>query len=513
MTTSRAFNDLATLVADLSRTMPRQQRFERLLDLFRRNFPCDAIALLERDGGQLIPRVVQGLSPDTLGRRFVIRDHPRLAQILDSHGPVRFAADSALPDPYDGLVESGDDHLYVHDCLGAPLYVGDQPWGAITLDAMSAHAFDDFDLDTFEAFVAVAAATVRAADWIHHLEEQLERRQKIELSQQPHGLVDELVGTSAPMVQLRREAETVAASDLTVLILGDTGVGKELVARHIHRHSSRASEPMVYVNCAALPEAIAESELFGHVKGAFSGATDNRAGKFELAHEGTLFLDEVGELPLPIQAKLLRALQDGEIQRIGSDQHHRVDVRLIAATNRDLKKEVAEGRFRPDLYHRLSVYPLVVPPLRERGDDIDLLAGFFLERDQRRLGLRGVRLSRRARSWLTAFDWPGNVRELEHALSRGIIRALSEGQPRDRIIELDSRHLGSDALPSNERGVRQASGSKASQLPLREAVDDFQRGLIEQRLVAHGGSKAAAAQSLGVDRGNFSRLLKRLGME
>jgi anaerobic nitric oxide reductase transcription regulator len=253
--------------------------------------------------------------------------------------------------------------------------------------------------------------------------------------------------------------------------------------------------------------------LFGHVKGAFSGATDNRAGKFELAHEGTLFLDEVGELPLSIQSKLLRALQDGEIQRIGSDLHHRVDVRLIAATNRDLKKEVAEGRFRPDLYHRLSVYPLLVPPLRERGEDINLLAGFFLERDQRRLGLRGVRLSRRARQWLTSFDWPGNVRELEHALSRGIIRALSEGQPRDRIIELDSRHLGSEILAPSEKPQVPSIIPGMDTLPLREAVDDFKRALIGQRLRDHGGSKAAAAESLGVDRGNFSRLVKRLGID
>ncbi len=517
MPTSHTFANLAQLVADLTQTMPRDLRFQRLLDVFRRNFPCDAIALLELDGGQLVPRAVQGLSADTLGRRFVIRNHPRLAQILDSHGPVRFAADSALPDPYDGLIEDSDDHLYVHDCMGAPLYVDNQPWGVITLDALQANTFDTFDMGIFETFVTVAAATVRAADWIHHLEAQLERRQRIELSHQPHGATDELLGDSEPMRQLKREAETVAASDLTVLILGETGVGKELVARYIHRQSSRASQPMVYVNCAALPEAIAESELFGHVRGAFSGATDNRAGKFELAHEGTLFLDEVGELPLAIQAKLLRALQDGEIQRIGSDQHHRVDVRLIAATNRDIKKEVAEGQFRPDLYHRLSVYPLVVPPLRERGQDITLLAGHFLERDQRRLGLRGVRLSRRTRNWLMSFDWPGNVRELEHALSRGIIRALSEGQPRDRIIELDIRHLGNDILvPSQQsplHGGGAVMGTAIGKLPLREAVDDFKRALIGQRLLECQGSKAAAAESLGVDRGNFSRLIKRLGID
>lgn len=511
MTTTQAFANLAEIVADLSRTMPREERFQRLLEAFRRSFPCDAIALLERENGQLVPRAVRGLSPDTLGRRFTIEDHPRLARILHSRKPVRFAADSDLPDPYDGLVDAEHDSLYIHDCMGAALYVEDRPWGVITLDALSPDTFEAIDPGTFEAFLAVAAATVQAAEWISRLEARIERHQCIELAGDSHGMPEELVGNSPVMQQLQREAETVAASDLTVLILGETGVGKELVARTIHRHSHRAGEPMVHVNCAALPESVAESELFGHVRGAFSGATDNRAGKFELAHEGTLFLDEVGELPLQVQAKLLRALQNGEIQRIGSDRHHQVDVRLIAATNRDLKQAVAEGRFRPDLYHRLSVYPLQVPPLRERSEDILLLAGHFLERDQRRLGLRGVRLSAGARQWLTRFPWPGNIRELEHTLSRGIIRALSSGQPGDRVIELDTRHLGAEAItaPAQEPP---ASVATDPDITLATAVDDYKRRLVTDRLHAHGGNRAAAARSLGLDRGNFSRLLKRLGL-
>src|SRR5690606_22316044 len=179
--------------------------------------------------------------------------------------------------------------------------------------------------------------------------------------------------------------------------------------------------------------------------------TDDRIGKFELAHEGTLFLDEVGELPLSVQAKLLRALQSGEIQRLGCDRGSRVDVRVIAATNRDLKREVLAGRFRIDLYHRLSVYPLAVPPLRERGDDVMLLAGYFLERARRRLGVRGVRLDSAARRWLHRYSWPGNVRELEHALTRGIVRALSDGQRSGLVIELTPKHLGADEFPRLER--------------------------------------------------------------
>lgn len=510
MTTKRALLDLSDLVGDLTQSMPREARFQRLLEVFQRNFPCDAIALLECDEGKLIPRAVQGLSSDTLGRRFVIQDNPRLAQILDCRHPVRFAADSDLPDPYDGLVNTSDKQLYVHDCLGAALYVEDKPWGVLTMDALKPGSFDALDMTILEAFLGVASATVRAADWIRQLETQLKRRQDIQLTSAPHGEVHELIGDSKLMSQLKHEASVVAASDLTVLILGETGVGKELIAQHIHHHSARASEPMIYVNCAALPEAIAESELFGHVKGAFSGAIDNRTGKFELADSGTLFLDEIGELPLSIQAKLLRALQGGNIQRVGSDDHHVVDTRLIAATNRNLKQEVADGRFRADLYHRLSVYPLVVPPLRDRSEDVIPLAGYFLERDKRRLGLSGVRLAPGAKNWLRKGTWPGNVRELEHTLSRGIIRALSSGQTHDRLVELQISHLCLDIDHATNINAEATMQPVDSELPLNEAVDEFKRNLVSDRLHAHQHNKAATARSLGLDRGNLSRLLKRL---
>ena len=512
MTTSAAFVNLAGVVADLSKAMAREVRYARLLEAFKRSFPCDAIALLERDGEVLVPRAVDGLSRDTLGRRFVIRDQPRLAQILHSAEPIRFPVDSALPDPYDGLVEKAQDHLDVHDCMGAGLYIDGRPWGVVTLDALTPDTFNAIDQAMFRAFVALAAATVRAADWIQRLEQQLERHHRIQQSSLHDGERDELIGQSESLQQLQREARTVAPSDLPVLILGETGVGKELVARLIHRNSSRAQEPMVHINCAALPESIAESELFGHVRGAFSGAGEDRVGKFELAHEGTLFLDEVGELPLTVQAKLLRALQNGEIQRIGSDRQHRVDVRVIAATNRDLKREVAAGRFRSDLYHRLSVYPLVVPPLRERGEDVLLLAGYFLERNQRRLGLRGARLSRGARQWLTQYSWPGNVRELDHTLSRAMIRALSAARSREAVLELTAQHLGSEGPVAPAASPAPAAVPAGDSRALGEAMDAFRRDFVRARLAEHHGNRAAAARSLGLDRGNFHRMLKRLGL-
>src|SRR5690606_24704623 len=195
----------------------------------------------------------------------------------------------------------------------------------------------------------------------------------------------------------------------------------------------RANQPLVQINCAALPESIAESELFGHVAGAFTGATKDRAGRFELAHQGTLLLDEIGELPLGLQAKLLRALQSGEIQRVGSDRTHHVDVRVIAATNRDLAAEVSAQRFRVDLYHRLSVYPLTVPPLRARDGDISQLSGFFLQRCERKFGLRGLRLCHSGALWLQKHPWPGNVRELEHAISRPVVPAPREARSRQPV--------------------------------------------------------------------------------
>ncbi len=263
----------------------------------------------------------------------------------------------------------------------------------------------------------------------------------------------ELIGQSAVHKRLQQEIQLVGNSALSVLITGETGVGKELVAEAIHLQSPRAQKPLISLNCAALPEMLVESELFGHVKGAFSGAVSGRSGKFELADGGTIFLDEVGELPLPVQAKLLRVLQSGQLQRVGSDQEHHVDVRIIAATNRDLADEVRAGRFRADLYHRLSVYPLLVPPLRERGRDVLLLAGFFLEENRARMGLRSLRLNPDAQKMLVAYSWPGNVRELEHLISRATLKALSTHSERPRILTIEAQSLGMDEQVPDEQPV------------------------------------------------------------
>jgi anaerobic nitric oxide reductase transcription regulator len=326
------------------------------------------------------------------------------------------------------------------------------------------------------------------------------------------------------MRRLLADIELVAASELSVLIQGETGVGKELVAEAIHAGSPRAARPMISLNCAALPETLVESELFGHVKGAFTGATSDRPGKFELADGGTLFLDEVGELPLPVQAKLLRVLQSGQLQRLGSDREHRVDVRLIAASNRDLAEEVRAGRLRADFYHRLSAYPLRVPPLRDRGRDVLLLSGFFLEENRSRLGIGAARLDAGAQAALLAYGWPGNVRELEHLLGRSVLKARARHPQRPRILSLTAEDLALETRQPEADSARAGpaiaaadSAGIANDAPhqgesLQEAVDALKRQRLLAALAAHGFNRAAAAQSLGLDRANLVRLAKRLGV-
>lgn len=507
---------LLPLVSDLSRDLPDQERYRRLLQAMRSLLPCDAAALLRLDGEWLVPLAVDGLSTDTLGRRFKVSEHPRFQILLSRSQPTRFASDSELPDPYDGLVNTLEAGLEVHDCMGCPLMVDERPWGLVTLDALTPGQFQSLELDALQAFASLAAATVTVAERIENLALRVEtEQQRAEVYRQVNDQHRELIGQSPAHKHLLEEIRLVASSDLTVLVTGQTGVGKELVALALHQASKRADKPLVSLNCAALPEALVESELFGHVKGAFTGAHSERRGKFELADGATLFLDEVGELPLAVQAKLLRVLQSGQLQRLGSDQEHRVDVRLIAATNRDLASEVRNGHFRADLYHRLSVYPLQVPPLRERGRDVLLLAGFFLEQNRSRLGLDSLRLSAEAQAALLAYDWPGNVRELEHLIGRSALKALGRHPQRPSILTLDAVDLGLHITSAITDHSPDIAGIKALPLPeggLREAMDAYQRQLIEECLLRHEHNWAAAARELGIDRANLSRLARRLGV-
>ena len=397
--------------------------------------------------------------------------------------------------------------------MGCALYVDQQLVGALTLDALQPGAFDHVDMMTIAAFAALAAATLRNVALIRALERASEQQRALarELVQEARQREGILIGQSQPLQHLREEIRLVAATDLAVLITGETGTGKELVARTLHSQSRRADQVLVYVNCAALPESIAESELFGHTKGAFTGAISDRAGKFELADGGTLFLDEIGELPLGLQAKLLRVLQQGEVQRVGSDRLLHVNVRLIAATNRDLPQEVAAGRFRADLYHRLKVYPIAVPALRQHKEDLPILCGYFLDQARLRLALQQIGLHPQALQLLQSYEWPGNVRELEHLLMRASLKAARE-QPLRPLIRTEHLELQSPVASEPTSEPLDAAPGLIPGVGLREAVESVERQLITQALQQHEGNWSAAARTLQLDRANLSRLAKRLGL-
>lgn len=508
---------LLEVALDLANSSSNDDRFDRLLTSIRKAIACDAVALLGLHHNVLTPLAIQGLSADTLGRRFVPAEHPRLQALCQSRLPLRFPADSALPDPYDGLLLSRHGDVPVHACMGLPLYSDEQLIGLVTIDSLQAGAFDGITDRTLELIAALSAASLKTAFELTKWQVSAKHaRQLVQELTQEALLRDggEIIGQSPAIQALRRDIDLVASSDYTVLIQGETGTGKELVARTLQQQSRRAAGPLVHLNCASLPESLAEAELFGHAKGAFTGAERERPGKFLLADGGTIFLDEVGELPLSIQSKLLRVLQSGEIQPVGKDVVQQVDVRVIAATNRDLMAEVQAGRFRADLFHRLSVYPLTVPPLRQRAGDVMLLAGYFLEQTRRKLGLRQLKLADDAMAQLQHYSWPGNVRELEHQLSRSALKATAVRQQLD-IVVISAAMLDLPTVNAMSAVPLLTSVDHATHTPidLNQATAEFQQRLILQTLQHCEGNWAAAARALKLDRANLVRLAKRLGIQ
>jgi transcriptional regulator with GAF, ATPase, and Fis domain len=305
----------------------------------------------------------------------------------------------------------------------------------------------------------------------------------------------DLIGVSRPIADVRLAVERAAAAPFAVLVEGESGCGKELVARLLHKLGPRRDRPFCTLNCAALPEELVESELFGHARGAFTGAAGERRGVFEDAHTGTLFLDEVGELSPRAQAKLLRAIQEGEIRRVGENVCRRVDVRLVTATNRDLRAEASAGRFRADLLYRLDVIRIALPPLRDRRDDIPVLAEHYWREATMRVGSRAV-LGAGTISALTQYDWPGNIRELQNVLAALAVRCGKRGVVPPAALP---SHFGVDSMGASFR--------------LDEARNQFERSFGRAALVRTGGRRSRAAEQLGVSRQGLAKLMSRLGID
>jgi DNA-binding NtrC family response regulator len=361
---------------------------------------------------------------------------------------------------------------------------------AVTATRSGAHDFLEKPIGSERLLVSLSQALSRSR--LEHENRELRERA---------GATDALVGESELMVALRRSIELVANANASVLITGERGTGKELVARAVHESSPRRGAPLEKLNCASVPKELVESELFGHEAGAFTGATRQRKGKFERAHGGTLFLDEVGDMPLPMQAKLLRVLQEGEVERVGGSELLRVDVRVIAATNKDLTQAMRAGEFREDLYDRLNVLPLRVPPLRERKGDVPLLSARFMEQSGKSNDRPGKRLSEGALALLGAYDYPGNVRELKNLVERLVI--LTPGL---EVSEREARSLLPIAA-AESAGPEYEEGSS-----LRDMLDRAERALIRKALEHHLGNVTATADALGVERSHLYKKMRALGL-
>ncbi|MDX1972118.1 MAG: sigma 54-interacting transcriptional regulator [Candidatus Sumerlaeia bacterium] len=401
---------------------------------------------------------------------------------------------------------------------------GEKAGGFLYITSRQKNAFKPEDreyFDTLRSLMALAVEHARSFETIQKLKEQAELegaylRQEIKDSYPNDGMV----GTSNAWRNVIHQVSQVAQTDSTVLIQGETGTGKEVVARALHDRSLRKNKPLIKINCGALPENLVESELFGHEKGAFTGALGRRVGRFELANGGTIFLDEIGEMPLATQVKLLRVLQEREFERVGGEKPIRVDVRVIAATNRDLSKEVAAGRFRADLYYRLNVFPIAIPPLRTRPDDAVELARYFLHRITNRMGRRPMILSDESVQAIQNYSFPGNVRELEHLVERAVI--LSNGAVAD-IKALLLPNPSAAAFPDTFNPALEipiplaipATVPAGGGFNLKDQFEEAERIAIEKALADCNnvvGGKNGAASRLGLKRQTLQSKMKKLGI-
>jgi Nif-specific regulatory protein len=397
----------------------------------------------------------------------------------------------------------------IRSVLAVPLWKGEEILGVLQMDNReSPGVFQTADLDVSAVLAHHASLLVANARLVSRLraaEERLKKENAFLKTREESRRVgkgpQEIIGAAPAMVTLLEQLGKVVDTRVTVLIEGETGVGKELIAAAVHYRSRRRGQLFVSQNCAAMPENLLESELFGHRRGSFTGAHEDKKGLFEIADGGTLFLDEVTEMPLALQSKLLRVLQEGEIRALGALQEKRVNVRIVAATNRNLEKEVEAGRFRQDLYYRLNVFPLRVPPLRERKEDIPLLAAHFLARYGAEMGKEPAGFAQETMDLLSAYAWPGNIRELQNEVQRMVV--LSE----------DGEFLTPDLVSGRIRHVESLIDRVAPEKgTLKEMMDQVERWLVIQALKDHENNKTAAAKTLGITREGLHKKLRGLGL-
>jgi Nif-specific regulatory protein len=461
------------------------------------NMNYGTLTLLNRKTGDILIEAAHGLSPQQARRGRYKLGEGVTGQVILTGEPAVIPRKSESPLLLD-KTRRGKDADTSFICV--PIKVGQEVVGALSVDQTfvpDANLQEDARLLSIIASLIAQAVKLRriAQEERDRLAEENERlKQELRERFRPSNIV----GNSHEMQQVYDQIAQVSKSNATVLILGETGTGKELVAHAIHYNSDRTDKPFVKAHCAALPENLIESELFGHVKGAFTGAIADRKGRFEMAHGGTLFLDEIGDVPPAIQIKLLRVLQEREFERVGDTRTMKVNVRMLAATNRNLQEMVAQGKFREDLYYRLNVFPIYVPPLRTRKTDVVLLADFFLEKYAKEQGKRVRRLSSAVIDMLMSYHWPGNVRELENCLERAVL--VAEGDV------IHPYHLP-PTLQTAEASGTAVTGS------LKERVDAFERDLIVDALKSTRGNMAAAARNLETTQRIFGYKVHQYAIE
>ncbi len=479
--------DAYTKLYEFSERLIHQRDLTELLDEL-----MDAvIAITNADKGFLVllegetldVKVARNLNRENIADAVTQLSDSIIAKVVRSRKPV-IVSDAMRDDEF--ASSKSVIHLKVSSVICVPLLDRGRLLGLIYVGNDSIR--DLFQQDTLRVltvFSSQASLIVANALLLNELRIDNKRlHERLEARQ-----FGEIVGTSPPMQQVFRKVEKVAAADISVLITGETGTGKELIAREIHTRSPRAQKPFITINCGAIPENLLESELFGHVKGAFTGAVANKQGKFQAADGGTLFLDEIGEMPIELQVKLLRALQERVVFRVGDTRAESVDIRILAATNRELEKEIAAGRFREDLYYRLNVVNLELPPLRVRGDDVLVVARYLISRYSREYDSKVKGLSPNAAVAIRKHSWPGNIRELENRIKKAIVLCDSS------VIGPDDLGLTGDVLPQI--------------LTLQDAKDKFQRDYINEVLALNNGNRTKTARDLGVDPRTVFRHLEK----